>query len=116
MMLNPYEAPKTNPKPRQEGYCSFCERDYRDVGPLVEGPDLAYICGTCCDSVRERFATAAPATGEASQCGFCGKHSSLVGSLLAAGNGVLICEACAGIARSLLDREPKRTRERKGRR
>ncbi len=32
--------------------CSFCRKSYRDVGPLIEGPELdsgvrAYICGDC---------------------------------------------------------------------
>ena len=116
MMLNPYEAPKTNPQPRKEGYCSFCQCDYRVVGPLVEGPDLAYVCGTCCDQVRERFATDMSVMGEAGKCGFCSQDSSLVGSLFAASNGVLICEECAGIARSILDQEAKRKTERKRRR
>jgi ATP-dependent protease Clp ATPase subunit len=27
--------------------CSFCRKNYRDVGPLVEGPGDVYICGEC---------------------------------------------------------------------
>ncbi|MDR0328311.1 MAG: ATP-dependent Clp protease ATP-binding subunit ClpX, partial [Planctomycetaceae bacterium] len=39
--------------------CSFCNKSYRDVGPLVEGPGDVYICGECIDLcqdilVRER--------------------------------------------------------------
>ncbi|MDR3109735.1 MAG: ATP-dependent Clp protease ATP-binding subunit ClpX [Planctomycetaceae bacterium] len=30
-------------------YCSFCHKSFRDVGPLVEGPDDVYICGECID-------------------------------------------------------------------
>jgi hypothetical protein len=33
-------------KPRN-AYCSFCRKSYKDVGPLVEGPDRVYICGEC---------------------------------------------------------------------
>jgi hypothetical protein len=29
------------------GWCSFCRRNYRDVGPLAEGADLVYICYEC---------------------------------------------------------------------
>jgi ATP-dependent Clp protease ATP-binding subunit ClpX len=29
--------------------CSFCHKNYRDVGPLVEGPGDVYICGECID-------------------------------------------------------------------
>ena len=29
------------------GSCSFCRRNYRDVGPMVEGPDLVFICFKC---------------------------------------------------------------------
>jgi ATP-dependent Clp protease ATP-binding subunit ClpX len=31
----------------RNAYCSFCRKSYRDVGPLVEGPDGVYICGEC---------------------------------------------------------------------
>jgi ATP-dependent Clp protease ATP-binding subunit ClpX len=34
------------------GYCSFCRKHYRDVGPLVEGPDLVFICCKCIDVCR----------------------------------------------------------------
>lgn len=33
--------------PRSPGWCSFCRKNYRDVGPLVEGPDQVYICYPC---------------------------------------------------------------------
>src|SRR5437588_10804478 len=29
----------------RNAYCSFCRKSYRDVGPLVEGPNDVYICG-----------------------------------------------------------------------
>ena len=31
----------------RNAYCSFCRKNYRDVGPLVEGPGDIYICGEC---------------------------------------------------------------------
>ncbi len=34
---------------RKNAYCSFCNKSYRDVGPLVEGPSDVYICGDCID-------------------------------------------------------------------
>lgn len=34
---------------RKIAYCSFCRRNYRDVGPLVQGPNDVYICGECID-------------------------------------------------------------------
>jgi len=34
---------------RQNAFCSFCRKSYRDVGPLVEGPTDVYICGECID-------------------------------------------------------------------
>ena len=34
-------------RPTYPGYCSFCRRSYRDVGPLAEGPDQVYICYEC---------------------------------------------------------------------
>jgi hypothetical protein len=29
------------------GYCSFCRKSYKEVGPLVQGPDEVYICYQC---------------------------------------------------------------------
>jgi hypothetical protein len=29
------------------GYCSFCRKSYREVGPLAEGPDEVFICYPC---------------------------------------------------------------------
>src|SRR5439155_2491237 len=33
--------------PPDDASCSFCRKHYREVGPLVEGEDGAYICGEC---------------------------------------------------------------------
>src|SRR5262245_11693529 len=54
----------------RNAYCSFCRKSYRDVGPLVEGPNDVYICGECvelCQSIidnekRRRGATKALVT------------------------------------------------------
>ena len=32
---------------KNNAFCSFCHKSYRDVGPLVEGPGDVYICGEC---------------------------------------------------------------------
>jgi len=37
----------------RNAYCSFCRKSYRDVGPLVEGPDQVYICAACIDLCRD---------------------------------------------------------------
>jgi hypothetical protein len=29
------------------GYCSYCRKHYREVGPLAEGPDVVLICYGC---------------------------------------------------------------------
>jgi|GEM_PF-6441625 len=37
--------------------CSFCQKSYGEVGPLVEGPNHVYICGGCielCQSILEQ--------------------------------------------------------------
>lgn len=37
--------------------CSFCAKSYREVGPLVEGPEDVYICGNCielCQSILDQ--------------------------------------------------------------
>lgn len=51
---------------KKNANCSFCRKSYRDVGPLVEGPDEVYICGECielCQSIldQERRRRGAPA-------------------------------------------------------
>jgi ATP-dependent Clp protease ATP-binding subunit ClpX len=54
--------------PRYPGYCSFCRKSYREVGPLAEGPDEVFICYRCVllckdiiESERRRRGTEAPA-------------------------------------------------------
>ena len=54
----------------RNAFCSFCRKSYRDVGPLVEGPNEVYICGECielCQSIidqekRRRGTTRTPFT------------------------------------------------------
>ncbi len=39
---------------KKHANCSFCGKSYREVGPLVEGPDDVYICENCielCQSI-----------------------------------------------------------------
>jgi ATP-dependent Clp protease ATP-binding subunit ClpX len=46
-----------NPGRNRNAYCSFCRKSYRDVGPLVEGPNDVYICGECvelCQSIIDQ--------------------------------------------------------------
>ncbi|MCH2200921.1 MAG: ATP-dependent Clp protease ATP-binding subunit ClpX [Fuerstiella sp.] len=40
---------KKNAQGKRNANCSFCRKNYREVGPLVEGPDDVYICGECID-------------------------------------------------------------------
>ena len=42
---------------KKNANCSFCRKSYREVGPLVEGPADAYICGECielCQSILDQ--------------------------------------------------------------
>ncbi len=32
---------------KRSSYCSFCGKGYREVGPMVEGPNDVYICSSC---------------------------------------------------------------------
>lgn len=34
---------------RRTNICSFCGKTHREVGPMVEGPNDAYICSSCVD-------------------------------------------------------------------
>jgi len=41
----------------RNAFCSFCRKSYRDVGPLVEGPNDVFICGECielCQSIIDQ--------------------------------------------------------------
>ena len=42
---------------KKNASCSFCRKSYRDVGPLVEGPEDVYVCGECvelCQSILDQ--------------------------------------------------------------
>ncbi|MBN2563124.1 MAG: ATP-dependent Clp protease ATP-binding subunit ClpX [Phycisphaerae bacterium] len=39
-------------KRRRTSTCSFCGKTHREVGPMVEGPNDAYICSNCVDLCR----------------------------------------------------------------
>src|SRR5436309_11576403 len=62
--------PSTGTGRNRNAYCSFCRKNYREVGPLVEGPGDVYICGECielCQSIidqekRRRSGTRSPFT------------------------------------------------------
>jgi ClpX C4-type zinc finger len=41
------EGDKEGVFPRYPGWCSYCRKNHRDVGPLVEGSDQVYICYQC---------------------------------------------------------------------
>jgi ATP-dependent Clp protease ATP-binding subunit ClpX len=48
---------KTPTGTKKHATCSFCRKSYRDVGPLVEGPEDVYICGQCielCQSILDQ--------------------------------------------------------------
>src|ERR1700693_1439662 len=44
-----FPSGKRNVPGKKNANCSFCRKSYRDVGPLVEGPEDVYICGECID-------------------------------------------------------------------
>lgn len=42
---------------KRNANCSFCRKNYKEVGPLVEGPEDVYICGECielCQSILDQ--------------------------------------------------------------
>jgi ATP-dependent Clp protease ATP-binding subunit ClpX len=48
---------KRGPTGKKNANCSFCRKSYREVGPLVEGPEECYICGECielCQSILDQ--------------------------------------------------------------
>ena len=54
---NDTSGSRRNGGSKKNAHCSFCRKNYRDVGPLVEGPGDVYICGECielCQSILEQ--------------------------------------------------------------
>ena len=54
---NDFGPGKRNSVRKKDANCSFCRKSYRDVGPLVEGPEDVYICGSCielCQSILDQ--------------------------------------------------------------
>ena len=48
---------KATQQGKRNANCSFCRKNYREVGPLVEGPEDVYICGECielCQSILDQ--------------------------------------------------------------
>jgi hypothetical protein len=41
------------PGKQRDADCSFCRKNYREVGPLVEGPGEVYICAACVDLAQD---------------------------------------------------------------
>ena len=51
------KQPTSNTGKNRNASCSFCRKNYRDVGPLVEGPGDVFICGECvelCQSIIDQ--------------------------------------------------------------
>jgi ATP-dependent Clp protease ATP-binding subunit ClpX len=54
---NDFKSGKRGSVGKKNANCSFCRKSYREVGPLVEGPDDVYICGDCielCQSILDQ--------------------------------------------------------------
>lgn len=52
-----FGAGKKTSQGKRNANCSFCRKNYREVGPLVEGPEDVYICGECielCQSILDQ--------------------------------------------------------------
>lgn len=67
MAKNKITGPGGPKKVRPGSICSFCGRNHRDAGPMVEGPNDVYICASCvelCHNIitqeRKRSATSKP--------------------------------------------------------
>ncbi len=54
---NDFKTGKRGSSGKKNASCSFCRKSYREVGPLVEGPDDVYVCGECielCQSILDQ--------------------------------------------------------------
>ena len=54
---NDFKTGKRGSTGKKNASCSFCRKSYREVGPLVEGPEDVYVCGECielCQSILDQ--------------------------------------------------------------
>ena len=106
---------------RYPGWCSFCSKSYRDVGPLVEGLDQDYICLQCLRSTARLFQmelhdraglpkqemNKVGGSGQSQDCfcSFCRTSFREVGPLVEGRDQVYICRRCAELSGRIIEAE-----------
>lgn len=114
----------TPPSQRYPGWCSFCQKNYRQVGPLVEGPDQHYICFQCVElstrileldiknrrELRKEDATEATLADPSVDflCSFCQESFRSVGPLIEGPDNVYICFRCLQFSATIIEAEWRR--------
>ena len=86
--------------------CSFCKQSFRQVGPLVEGPKVVYICTCCAEEMKCALAAGGEPRIETSICSFCRRETIIIRP--EEDNRVGICRPCADLTLDILDRENRR--------
>jgi ATP-dependent Clp protease ATP-binding subunit ClpX len=93
-------------KQRVGAHCSFCGKNYRDVGPLVEGPGV-FICGACVQLSQSLIdQQTAPFSGD--RCSVCRKTNDEAGPLAALPGRRYICGLCVRSCQSTIEQEQQR--------
>ncbi|HQU41640.1 MAG: hypothetical protein B7Z73_02490 [Planctomycetia bacterium 21-64-5] len=98
----------TSQAPAGHANCSFCDQNYRDVGPLVEGPSDSFICRSCVECGQSWHEEAGPSAEPKACCVFYRRPSKTVGPLFEGRSGCGIRKACVDLAQSILDCERQR--------
>jgi ATP-dependent protease Clp ATPase subunit len=112
-MQNDSRAPR-------HAWCSFCQKSYQDIGPLVEGPDQQhYICFRCVQLTTRLFEDndraalrkeeanklGEPSLSQDCFCSFCGKSFRDVGPFVEGADQVYICRKCTELCARMLEGE-----------
>ena len=104
---------------RYPGWCSFCRKDYQEVGPLAQSNDEIFICYNCtqlCMSFFVGQSLTVPRAdyepnksmhleGNAARCSFCRISFLEVGPLAEGPDSVFICYNCLELCQEALEVE-----------
>ena len=93
--------------------CDFCEREWTEDVPMLEGHEGSCVCGSCLTAANRDVAGAEPATTEYT-CPMCLENGEDRASLNRAGEpgwpsplreGVVMCRRCIKLAAGALERD-----------
>jgi nitrous oxide reductase accessory protein NosL len=91
----------------EKSQCSFCDRWTDEVPFMVEASETVHICNLCVEEYTNPPAEIIVKDEEAAElqlaCSFCGKPYHDVNYLMQGYSEACICDACVGIARTVVE-------------